>query len=589
MEFTRFKDKFDRGISVHTMATTNELCSRLKELEAQIKDLGTYLQVVIEYSSLMSLRLVRADDDDKTLEVLDTRHQTRALRCMAGTRLDLISFILEWVRNIETALNILWIYGYPGAGKSTLAMHIAMIFRVAHRLGVIVEFNRNTGVTAVTLWKSIAYALAREYRECRNVIVTKIKSGSLDLANTTSREIFNQLIAEPLRQLTASHTKMSQYRLPAIIIDALDEAGGLDGSSRKARKEVLDCLTDWSNLAPGVKLIVTSRVEQDIELAFSKVPHKKLEIPTGSLVTDTSNSTRDIQLYLRNEFKNIAYGNKIEGDWPGNEIIADLACRAQGVFIWATTVLSFVDGVDPRYQLKTILDGQLPAGNVYGLYRQILNTSFPCTYDPNNFVLIVSAVVVLQQPFTPMELAHLLCLGIDTVNGVCKGLRTLLDDGDVVRFKHQSFVDFLTSDVGQPALSPSDEATACPTRFHINISDAHGHLYRSMFRLMHKELHFNICNMPSSFMRNDELPKNHFESAISHPLAYACRFWSFHLSNTQSELELDLIKTFVLEDLLSWFECLSGLKSLTVAAPSLLSLRERLSSSPEQVGIHTFD
>ena len=574
-EFTRFKDTFDRGISVQTMTT-------IDKLKSQIEDLGTYVQTMVEYSSLMYRRLVRANDDDKFLEVLDTRHHTRALRCLKGTRLDLILFIFEWV---QTTLNILWIYGYPGAGKSTLAMHIADLFRIAHRLGVIVEFNHNTGVTAVTLWKSIAYALAREYRECRNMIVDKIKSRSLDLANATSKEIFKQLVIAPLRQLTTSDSKISQDRLPVIIIDALDEAGGLDESSKKARKEVLDCLAEWSKLAPGIKLIITSRAEQDIELAFSDVPHKKLELPTGSLVTETSQSTQDIQLYLRWEFKNIAHGNRIEGDWPGDEIIADLARRAQGVFIWATTVLSFVDDVDPCYQLKTILDGRFPEGDVHGLYRKILDTSFPSTYDPENFVLIVGVVVVLQEPFKRTELAQLLGADLGVVNGVCKGLRTVLDDGDVIRFKHQSFVDFLT----QSTSLPSDQPIACPMRFHINVSDAHDHLCKSLFRLMHKELHFNICNIPSSFMRNNELPRGHFDSAIGRPLAYACRFWSFHLPNTRSELDLDLISTFIHEDLLSWIESLSGLESLAIAAPSLVSLMQRVSSIPEQVSSYTLN
>ena len=588
MDLSRFKDKFDRGISLHTMVAADELKSRLKELETQIKELGTYAQVVIKYSSLTSYCLVRANDDDKVLEILDTRHQTRALRCLDGTREDLISFILEWVRNIEIALDILWIYGYPGAGKSTLAMHIANLFRVAHRLGVIVEFNRSTGVTAVTLWKTIAYALAREYRECRSVIVTKIKSGSLDLANATSREVFNQLVVEPLQRLTTSDTKIPQSRLPVIIIDALDEAGGLDESSRKARKEVLDCLANWSKLVPGIKLIITSRAEQDIRLAFSKVPHKKLELPTGSSVTQMSQSTRDIQLYLRNEFMNIATENEIAGDWPSGEIVADLARRAQGVFIWATTIVRFIDP-DPQNHLREILEGQFPVGNVYALYRQILDNSFPHGYNADNFVAVVGAIVVLQRPFVSTELAQLSGVDLGTINSVLRGLRAVLDDGDAVRFKHQSFVDFLTRGDDQTTRLLSDRPTTCPPRFSIDISDAHDCLCKSLLRYMHKELHFNICNIPSSFMRNDELPRSYFEDAIGRPLAYACQFWSFHLLNGRSELDLDLIKTFVYEDLLSWIESLSGLESLAIAAPSLVSLMERFSSNPQQVGIHNSD
>ena len=191
--------------------------------------------------------------------MLYTKHVTRALRCLDGTREDLISFILEWARNFaESVLNILWIYGYPGAGKSTLAMHIAMLFRTEHRLGVIIEFNHSTGVTPVVLWKTVAYALASEYPICREVIVSKLRSGTLDLSNATSTEIFNRLVAEPLRRLTSSGSKISHDRLPVVVIDALDECGGFDGSSKQARKEILNCVAQWAKLVPGVKLIITS-------------------------------------------------------------------------------------------------------------------------------------------------------------------------------------------------------------------------------------------------------------------------------------------------------------------------------------------
>ena len=113
--------------------------------------------------SLTRSLLVRANEDDKVLEELNTRHQTRRLRCHDGTREDLIASVQHFV---VSAMNILWIFGYPGAGKSTLAMHVANLFSIAHRLGVIVEFNRNTGVNAVDLWwKMFALVLACKCHE----------------------------------------------------------------------------------------------------------------------------------------------------------------------------------------------------------------------------------------------------------------------------------------------------------------------------------------------------------------------------------------------------------------------------------------
>ena len=84
-------------------------------------------------------------------------------------------------------------------------------------------------------------------------------------------------------------------------------------------------------LAPGVKLIVTSRAEQDIMQVFENTPHTPLAISTGTSVTEAS--TNDIELYLKHEFKQIATRNMISGDWSGDKIITDLAHHAEGVFL----------------------------------------------------------------------------------------------------------------------------------------------------------------------------------------------------------------------------------------------------------------
>lgn len=46
--FSRFKDKFDRGISVQTMITAERLESQLKEVEKQLTDLRMFSQVIVE-------------------------------------------------------------------------------------------------------------------------------------------------------------------------------------------------------------------------------------------------------------------------------------------------------------------------------------------------------------------------------------------------------------------------------------------------------------------------------------------------------------------------------------------------------------
>ena len=47
-DFGRFRNIFDRGISVQTMATANNLSSHLEDLVKQFMKLGTFTQVVFE-------------------------------------------------------------------------------------------------------------------------------------------------------------------------------------------------------------------------------------------------------------------------------------------------------------------------------------------------------------------------------------------------------------------------------------------------------------------------------------------------------------------------------------------------------------
>ena len=100
-DFTRFRSMFDRGVSVQTLVT-------VKDIESQLKDLSMYAQVQFKHPRFTYPHLVLTNKDEKLLETLDTKHKTRSLRCLDGTRVDLIKFISEWARNVaELACNIL--------------------------------------------------------------------------------------------------------------------------------------------------------------------------------------------------------------------------------------------------------------------------------------------------------------------------------------------------------------------------------------------------------------------------------------------------------------------------------------------------
>ncbi|OCH92380.1 WD40 repeat-like protein [Obba rivulosa] len=555
---SRFKRKFDRRINVQTIVTVENIKTGLE-------------------------KLVSAQEDNRYLDKLDPGYnKTDPPRCLYGTREAILSEITDWTNNFK-ASNVLWIHGYPGAGKSTIAFTIAKRLEEAHRLGAIFAFDRKSGTSPSVFWRHISYKLAQEYPSCRDDIVSRLKVGSLH--NKTADEIFRQLVAEPLRQWARSNVNIPRDRLPVIVVDALDECGGLGGSSTQGRKETLSHIDEWAKLHPHFKLIVTSRFEHDIGHSFSTIPHQSLSIDTGNAVTPES--TGDIQRYIEDRFRNITRGrSNLPKDWPGADVVDELATHASGIFIWAATALNYVEIKPGKERLKEVRGGSLPPGNVHALYRQILEAAFSGwkRRERADAARVAGAIVIAQVILTSADLARLLEMDAADVGAICEGLRPVLGGGDTLRFAHQSFVDFLLGHKNQSDRGSVEVEHSCPEEFRIEPSIAHHHLTDSIFHLMNKSLRFNLCNIESSFQRNETLPRHHADN-IDPSVSYACRFWGFHLQNSSQETvpESSRISEFMNEKLLFWLEALSLLGVLNTAVPALTCLGRRLEANVSEM------
>jgi hypothetical protein len=525
-----------------------------------------------------------SQEDERYLMELDPKHQPRALRCLEGTRADILDKILAWASDFSTA-NILWVCAYPGAGKSTIASHVAKIFKDDGRLGAYFAFDRKLGTNPSVLWLMAALRLAGEYPRCRAPIVDALQRRALD--NATVDDMFHSLIADPLRKYGDACDTPSN-RLPVIIIDALDECGG----SLSDRRALLSHVKEWAKLSPKFKLIVTSRDEDDIRRLFSHpFSHHPIFVETGNSATDISR--RDIELYLANRFSTIATDNHLPSAWPGEAVIRDFSGRAAGIFIWAATVVNYISEY-PVGRLRDALSMQskLPVGDIHALYSELLDNIFP-SHVPEasqDFRLLAKVLVAAQIPFTAEDLANLLGLTIDSVRGVCSKLRSVLDDGELVRFAHQSFVDFLTNH-GITGDDISGGMSPCPERLRIdqhNQRVAHNMLVQASLRTMNARLRFNICNIPSSFLPNSlSIPLDKIESMIPRTLSYACSFIWFHLKEASHDFELDPrdLVPFLREKLLFWLEALSCLGAVNIAAATLAELKTRILRSGKSLAV----
>ena len=121
---------------------------------------------------------------------------------------------------------------------------------------------------------------------------------------------------------------------------------------------------------------------------------------------------------------------------------------------------------------------------------------------------------------------------------------------------HTSFRDFLT-----------DEKRS--KKWYIDIQGGHYIVALGSLRIMNRQLSFNISRLPSSFLSNEEMLDTR-PHQISPALEYASRFWCYHLRLAPNgNISRQCMTIFAKEKLLFWFEVLSVLGALNIAAPTL--------------------
>jgi hypothetical protein len=449
--------------------------------------------------------------------------------------------------------------GHPGVGKSTIASTLVASLGASHRLGSSFFFARDnpTLATPAALWCSVAYDLAQLYPVVLRVVLDKLHEQEVGVNTANISMLFRRLIEEPLKLAV----EIPKDRLPVVVVDALDECGGLDGQRSRHRENLLNTIRSWSRLPSIFKLIVTSRREDDIIRAFSSVRHESIPLLSGESVG--IESADDIHLFLKARFARITegYPDSLPPTWPGPTIIDELTKRAAGLFIWASTVTEFIDKGEPEEQLGYIQEGNIKDGDLTALYSRILEISFgqPSAGVLNAFHMVAGAIILVRTPLRRTDYLRLLPVKATMLDFICKGLQSVMVTGDVLRFNHQSFVDFLT------------DSMQCPGPFLIHIMAQNQTLAVASLQAM-TGLQFNICGIETSHVRNDEILDlaERVEKTISTPLRYSCFFWADHLQAAAFSLELlHKVKGFMRTRFLYWLEVLSLVKEVRMATQIL--------------------
>jgi len=245
------------------------------------------------------------------------------------------------------------------------------------------------------------------------------------------------------------------------------------------------------------------------------------------------------------------------GDAWVDEALDYLVPGAAGMFIWATTVADFLqENPERRFHILKTRKQEHSAGRfeeLYSLYSTVIKTSFHNLEEEEIKAItsVVGATIFAKQPLDDAVLMRL--PGVESphmLKFIKKGLMSVIDSGSIFRFHHRSFEDFLLS------LSFLEDL---PKFSGIRDRNLHERQLAALCLsyMVLSELHFNMCNLKSSSMKNADIPAAN-KSSLSLLVSYSSLFWADHIVQTRcEEILVEAVKFIMYEKLLFWIEVMS--------------------------------
>ncbi|TEB33602.1 hypothetical protein FA13DRAFT_1812727 [Coprinellus micaceus] len=373
---------------------------------------GTFSQVTTHYHAPTT------GASDPTIEKLYTHvaagsmhnsaERVDAPKCHEETRMAVQEDIFSWVSDGAPG-QILWLTGPAGAGKSAImgtvcdklerTGHLAAAFFFSSFMGTVERKSKRGLVT------TLAYQLQQHPDLDDRVGNAILRAVQRDPAifRMSLREQMERLILRPIRASQAQTSSHSIHRM-AVIIDGVDECGEelyhtSDRSKQQDQIEVLSALL-YAVRDPAFpfRIIVASRPETWIREFFAHVATGKF---TEIFLDNRYHPDDDIRLFFKSKFSELSRRYEYApATWPREEDIAKLVRDASGQFIYAATVIRWIDtpGRPPQAQLDIVLSlrplsGSNPFGVLDALYTSILKSS----PNPADTVLWLKAAQVLNR------------------------------------------------------------------------------------------------------------------------------------------------------------------------------------------------
>ncbi|KAF8975656.1 hypothetical protein BDQ17DRAFT_245186 [Cyathus striatus] len=271
-------------------------------------------------------------------------------------------------------------------------------------------------------------------------------------------------------------------------------------------------------------------------------------------------------------------------NWPGAHIVRDLVKMASGLFIWAQSIMDYLQMHDNNYEvvLEQILLGKLSQGSrsLDSLYIQVLLEVIPeksAHYMAWKLLIkdILGIIIAAKVPVEQSDLIYLMgedeseMLKAKVAHAILKlsPVLSVRPETQKIILKHLSFSEFLMN-----------SEKCIDVDFFIDSIKYTQIIGINSLNVMLKSLKFNMYNFPSSYERNDDV-KQQLLSKVHNYIAYSCIYWVEHVLDMDLERDnmvVESVKLFLYKKLLYWLEVLSMQKVLNIVPIFFRKLADKM-------------
>jgi hypothetical protein len=366
----------------------------------------------------------------------DAAERSPQPKCHAETRTELLQDLWDWSSDDDPNSRVLWLYGPAGAGKSAIAQSFSQQLEEEGRLGASFFFKRGhpSRGNGKKLFATIAYQLA-------------VLLPELSQAVEKDPTIVDRSLSLQLRRLIIEPCQRSLTHSLVIVIDGLDECEGTN-----VQQEILRSIGNAVQQSLPLHFFIASRPEPHIHDLFNGPCLEAVHHPKN-----VEQSFDDVRHFMEDEFARIHREHRetmarVPLPWPSPGEIRNLVEKSSGYFIYASTVIKFIDDKDcrPTERLDLIIgialsqspEDESPYEALDQLYMQILCQTRPATRPR---LVEILTVILSDLNLRVRHIEQLLELKPGDVRLVLRGLHSLLyiSDNDRITFHHASFPDFL--------------------------------------------------------------------------------------------------------------------------------------------------